>query len=349
MSSTPHYYIYPFGLNADDLASIPDNAAVDGSVSYYAGWTDPYEYNLVTNPAALPIPRGQMNQLLFDITLNIQEYQQYGAPQWVVGNTVEYPIYARVYYNNLVYENQVANNTATPGSDATWNIVSGNVGGLPIGSVIDFGGVVVPTDFLLCDGSAYSRSTYAALLASLVQGITCTTSNGLNTISGISSTANMYIGMPVEGIPIPGGTTVASIIDANNITISNTATASGSYLLVFYSWGNGDGSTTFNVPDLRRCTTIGSKGTGTTIIGNQTGQKGGTEAHAVGLNEIPQHTHDASSGDFLINTGTSIQGGTSFGSLATATGGITGYGGGGQTDLSLMQASAVITKCIKYR
>jgi microcystin-dependent protein len=348
MVATPHYYINPFGINADDLTAIPDNAAVDGSVSYYYGWTDPYEYNLLTNPAALPIPRGQMNQLFFDITLNIQEYQQYGTPQWVTGNTVQYPIFARVYYNNLVYENQVANNTATPGTDATWNVVSGNTGGLPIGSVIDFAGVVVPTDYLLCDGSAYNRSTYANLLASLVQGITCSTSNTLNTITGISSTANMYVGMQVEGIPIPSGTIVASIIDGTSITISNSATASGSYLLVFYSWGNGDGSTTFNVPDLRRYTTIGSKGTGTSTIGNQTGQEGGFESHIVGLNEIPNHTHDDPGSPFIVGAGAAtFQGAPNTGSTATATGNITSYGS--QTALSLIQPSAIVTKCIKYR
>ena len=123
--SISRYYVYPFGTDADDLTAIPDNAALDGSVSYQDGWTPPYEYNLLTNPAALPIPRGQMNQLFYDITLNIKEYQDYGTPQWVVGNTVEYPIYARVYYGGLVYENQVADNTITPGVDSTWLIVSG--------------------------------------------------------------------------------------------------------------------------------------------------------------------------------------------------------------------------------
>lgn len=121
---TPHYFLYPFGQNADDLTAIPDAPAIDGSVSYYYGWTDPYEYNLLTNPAALPIPRGQMNQLFYDVTLNIQEYQQYGVPAWY--STISYPIYARVYYSNLVYENQVASNTATPGTDISWLVVSGN-------------------------------------------------------------------------------------------------------------------------------------------------------------------------------------------------------------------------------
>jgi hypothetical protein len=126
--TTPLYYVYPFGENADDLTAIPTPAAGDGSVSYFAGWTDPYELDLLTNPSALPIPRGQMNQLFFDITNNIQEYQQYGAPQWVsaaqnLGVSLPYPIYATVYHSNILYRNLVAANTATPGADATWEVV----------------------------------------------------------------------------------------------------------------------------------------------------------------------------------------------------------------------------------
>lgn len=114
------YFPYPFAVDADDLTAIPNSSAIDGSVSYQDGWTPPYEQNLLTDPSALPIPRGQMNQLFYDITLNIKEYQEYGAPQWVVGNTVQYPVNAVVYYGGNTYQNQVADNTATPNTDSSW-------------------------------------------------------------------------------------------------------------------------------------------------------------------------------------------------------------------------------------
>jgi len=342
-----HYYVFPFGENADDLTAIPDNTALDGSVSYNQGWTPPYEYNLDTNPAALPIPRGQMNQLFYDITLNIQQYQQYGVPYWVTGNTVEYPIYSRVYYNNLVYENQVVDNTATPGDDDTWNVISGSNASLPIGSIIDYAGVEAPSNFLMCNGNAVSRSIYVNLLSAITQLQDGTTTNGANTISGLTSTSDLYVGMSIEGSGIPVATTISSIVDGNNITISQNSTASDTVPIRFFNWGNGDGSTTFNVPDLRRRTTIGSQGSGSSVIGKATGEKGGVESHAILLNEIPNHSHSAASGDFLVNTGNAIQGGTDFGSLQVNTGNISGYSG--QTNLSLMQPSAVVSKCIKYR
>src|SRR5690606_36791263 len=90
--------------------------------------------------------RTQFNQLIFDITANIQNYQQRGLPYWVsadennpgippVPTPLPYPIYARVRYNpitplidnanTLVYENQVEGNTVTPGVDNCCRVISG--------------------------------------------------------------------------------------------------------------------------------------------------------------------------------------------------------------------------------
>src|SRR5262249_12217111 len=45
---------------------------------------------------------------------------------------------------------------------------------IPAGSVIPFAGLTVPATWLLCDGAAVSRSTYANLLAALVKSSTVT-------------------------------------------------------------------------------------------------------------------------------------------------------------------------------
>jgi prepilin-type processing-associated H-X9-DG protein len=347
MPSPYYYYVYPFGQFADDLSSIPTNAAGDGSVSYNQGWTDPYEYNLLTDPAALPIPRGQMNQLFYDITNNLQQYQQYGTPQWVIGNTVSYPIYARVYYSGLVYESQISNNTNTPGTDSTWNVISGDISGIPVGTQIDFCGPGVPVNFLFCDGSAISRTTYASLLSALTEVQMGTITNTMNTVSGLTSTRSMYAGQAIEGTGIPSGTTISLIVDMNNITISQNATASGTISIQSFNWGNGDGSTTFNIPNLQRSTTIGSGGSGTSVIGHVAGQQGGVESHTIALGEIPNHTHGVS---YWADQNPGPVSNVS-GTIATSTnpGGINGYPGGGQTSLSLMQPSSVVIKCIKYQ
>jgi len=358
MASPYYYYVYPFGLNADDVpATIPTPAAGDGSMSYYAGFTPFYEEDLLTNPSALPIPRSQFNQLMLDITNNLQEYQQFGTPQFILaaqnlGSAFPYPIYARVYYNGVVYENQVASNTATPGTDNTWLITSGNASGVPIGVMLDFAGVTPPADYLLCDGSAVSRSTYSGLQSAITFSLNGTTTNTVNTLTSLSSTANMYVGMALEGAGIPTGATVASITSGTAITMSAVATASATVPVTFFSWGNGNGTTTFNVPDYRRRTSVGSGGTASTDplgIGSVTGQHGGEEGHSQTSSEVGTHAH-ANTGDvsgFIcgggaggVAEGSSTAGWTLKNTTATA---------GSGTAFNIIQPSNVVTKIIRYK
>lgn len=308
--TTPHYYVYPFGQNADDLTAIPDAPAIDGSVSYFYGWTDPYEYDLLTNPAALPIPRGQMNQLFFDITNNIQEYQQYGSPQWVVGNTVSYPIYARVYYAGQVYESQTAANTNTPGTDNTWAQISAGVQGIPTGSIVPFGGVSAPAGYLLCNGTTVSRTTYAALKSAITQVQSGVTLNTMTSLTGLTDTSNMYVGMAIEGAGIQNGTTIATIVSGTAVTMSLPATGSATVSVTFFNWGNGNGSTTFTLPNMARRVPMGAGGSASSVIPpgiyNAVGSIGGEEGHVQQTNEVGVHTHSTSvspSAPFLVNGG----------------------------------------------
>lgn len=100
---------------------------------------------------------------------------------------------------------------------------------VPIGTILDFAAATAPTGYLVCDGSAVSRSTYAALFAVI-------------------------------------GTT----------------------------WGSGNGSTTFNVPDFRGRTSIGSgTGTGGNATAHALGSKGGDE-------ELQSHSHNLTNTDYKI-------------------------------------------------
>lgn len=104
--------------------------------------------------------------------------------------------------------------------------LTGLPGGSPVGSVIAFAGSSAPSGWLLCDGSAVSRSTYAALFA-----------------------------------------------------------------IVGTTYGAGDGSTTFALPDLRGRTAIGA-GQGSGLTNRTLAGTVGSETHTLSTSEMPSHTHN---------------------------------------------------------
>ena len=95
----------------------------------------------------------------------------------------------------------------------------------PPGVIFEYAASAAPTGWLLCDGSAVSRLTYASLFAII-------------------------------------GTT----------------------------WGAGDGSTTFNVPDRRGTAGIGM-GTGSGLTARTLAATGGEETHLLITSEMPSHSH----------------------------------------------------------
>lgn len=131
------------------------------------------------------------------------------------------------------------------GFDAVPYVDTAPLAVVPTGVTLEFAGSVAPTGYLLCDGSAVSRTTYAALFAVI-------------------------------------GTT----------------------------YGVGDGSTTFNVPDERGRTTVGLDNMGgvaanrmVTNPASVLGQTGGAEVHTLTDPEMPIHTHDYGYGETSFTGG----------------------------------------------
>ena len=98
---------------------------------------------------------------------------------------------------------------------------------MPVGVVLPFGGSSAPTNYLLCDGSAVNRTTYATLFGVI-------------------------------------GTT----------------------------YGVGNGTTTFNLPDMRGRAAVGA-GTGVGLTARALGSKAGEETHQLNTTEMPSHSHIA--------------------------------------------------------
>lgn len=125
------------------------------------------------------------------------------------------------------------------------------VGGVPVGAVIPFASVTVPTGFVICNGAEYSRTTYANLFAFLsFTDATCDTNS--NTTVTMDSTALIGAGFGVSGTGIPAGTTVASVTNSTTFVLSQAATGTASNVtLTFTRWGVGTSDANFRVPDFR--------------------------------------------------------------------------------------------------
>ncbi len=135
---------------------------------------------------------------------------------------------------------------------ALLNMMAGSIQtATPTGAVVPYAGTAAPDGWLLCDGQAVSRTTYANLFAVL-------------------------------------GT----------------------------RYGVGNSTTTFNLPDLRGRTVVGA-GQGPALTNRALASTGGAEAHALTIQEMPAHTHEAptpgnsvaGSGSFEVPLGVSEGGG----------------------------------------
>lgn len=351
------FFIFPFGEDGDK-ATIPDDTQPSGSVSYQEGFGADYQKELGVDPDAKPIPRDQSNQLYYDITNAIRQYQTLGVPDFITeadfgGDPFPYDIYAIVRYNNGIhgfqtFESRKTNNTDLPSVAASWRIISGDSDGVPVGAYIDYAGVTAPNGFLPCDGSAVSRTTYVDLLTATTIAMTGNTTNLSTSVTGLSSTDNMRVGMAVEGTGIQAGTTVTVINSSTAITLSLAANASGSPTLSFYLYGNGNGSTTFNVPGFNRRTAVGSAASGaaSATLNNTVGSIGGAETVTLTSAQIPAHTHPLSGLAGQADDAPGSPGSTNVGTAIGGANTLANTGGGGSHNN--MQPSLVVFKCIKY-
>ena len=153
---------------------------------------------------------------------------------------------------------------------------------LPSGVILPFGGATVPGNFLLCDGSNVSRTTYARLFA-----------------------------------------------------------------VISTSYGTGDGSTTFGLPDLRDRVPLG-KGSNNSTLGTETGAAAASSV----VNSTASNTGTGNTGTGTTGSGTS---GNSSGVETTATNtgtgttgtGTTGTGTTGGTTVSLSKTNGTFATSAK--
>ena len=171
--------------------------------------------------------------------------------------------------------------------------------------------------------------------------------DGAGTLSfapGGSFSAGMLV--PYAGAAAPTGWLLCYGQAISRTTYADLFTAIGT------AYGTGDGSTTFNVPDLRGRTVAGKDNMGGTsadrltdqsggLDGDVLGDTGGTETHTLTTAEMPAHTHSVPSGG---NTSSNYALGGPAGSQSGAQ--TTGSTGGGDAHNNI-QPTIILNYIIK--
>lgn len=127
------YIRIPFA-NAGDRNEVPAES-VDGAISFTTGYGPRYSEDPDTSATARRIQRINFNGLMFRAFFELQQYQQFGVPEYILpadNNAVPFPYStgALVRYNptdgttsgpgTLVYRSLVDNNTELPTVAANW-------------------------------------------------------------------------------------------------------------------------------------------------------------------------------------------------------------------------------------
>lgn len=141
---------------------------------------------------------------------------------------------------------------------------------VPVGTILFNAARAAPAGYLRCNGAAVNRATYSALFATLVRSLTGATISiatpGVVTWAAHGLGANDPVKFTTTGA-LPTGITsnttyyvVGASVTTNTFQVSatpggsainTTGTQSGTHTAISAAYGDGDGATTFNVPDLR--------------------------------------------------------------------------------------------------
>ena len=168
MATQPQKWSIQIGITSEK-ATIPVSAGAD---SIDLSKLYPSAYELPLDAGGQAVGRTEMNALFSTMAENIYFMQQGGIYEY--SNAIDYTVGTRVLYNGDIYKCIQAHSHSDPKAPTNtsywtkfalitdlnplYNLV-------PTGVFLPYGGVSAPSGWLLCDGSAVSRTTYANLFA----------------------------------------------------------------------------------------------------------------------------------------------------------------------------------------
>ena len=122
----------PFAENGD-RTTVQDVPPADGTVNYDTGYTPQYSLDIVSDPTARRVNRDRFNQIMHDVTSNLQEWQNQLYPAYVPpssngGTALSYQQGMVVTFSGSSRISLIDNNTTQPDS-SSWD----NAWPLPVG------------------------------------------------------------------------------------------------------------------------------------------------------------------------------------------------------------------------
>ena len=204
-----------FGIFGSKAAGNPTFSQDPTQIQSLPAFLDGWGQSIIGN---YDPPMEDMNGLFLVITRQLAYIFEKGIPEYdpninyFVGSLVQV---SGLIYNSVINSN-IGNNPATDNGTNWQPGIGGANGGVPVGSTFDFAGQSssIPAGYLLCDGRAISRATYANLFN--VVGTTYGAGNGTTTFNLPNGQGQFFIGYssgdPNFGtIGVTGGSVTISV------------------------------------------------------------------------------------------------------------------------------------------
>lgn len=240
---TTHYYLYPWAIEGD-VTTIPNE--VEDTVNYPNGWTGLYSLPYPTDPDALAVARTSWNQAMLDVTTNIQEYQQWGVPNFITesdngGTPFPYEKYAFALLDDMsgpgprIFQSMVDDNTAIPSVSGTlsedWFLCDFTAQNITIPAVT-FAGGVTQGEAVYFNGTEYAKAIANGTSAQNAVGIADVTNSRVVSFGTVGFLSGLTAGDIYYLSSVTAGAITTTVPLVNIIQMGYAESTTQLYLMI---------------------------------------------------------------------------------------------------------------------